>query len=290
MYNEDINILFRRTNMKNAIVTGSSSGFGKLIAIELAKSGFHVIATMRNLDKADGLIKLASAEHVEKAIQIKELDVCSSQSIAEFSEYLQKLTSVDVLVNNAGYAQGGFCEELTLEDYRQQFETNFFGAVALTQAVIPFMRLQESGKIINMSSISGRFGFPGLSAYVSSKHALEGFSESLRLELKPFGIDVFLIEPGSYKTSIWSNIDNVQHHENSPYESIMKSIMNELKTGENSYGNPLDVARLTAKIACGYNTSELRFPIGKGVTTTIRLKNLMPWKTIEKIVMKKLFK
>lgn len=276
--------------MKNAIVTGSSSGFGQLIAIELAKSGFNVIATMRNLDKADGLNQLASAVNVKQNIIIKQLDVTSPRSIAEFSAFLHDMNSVDVLVNNAGYAQGGFCEELTLGEYREQFETNFFGAVALIQAVLPFMRSQGSGKIINMSSISGRFGFPGLSAYVSSKHALEGFSESLRLELKPFGIDVFLIEPGSYKTSIWSSIDKVQLREESPYEALMNAIMNELKTSEEGYGNPIDVARLTARIATGHRPAELRFPIGKGVTSMIRLKNLPPWKKIENIVLKKLIK
>lgn len=276
--------------MRNAIVTGTSSGFGKLIAIELAKSGVNVIATMRNTDKASSLIKLAEEQKVQEFIQVRQLDVASPPSISEFTGYLQEFNSVDILVNNAGYAQGGFCEELTLEDYREQFETNFFGAVAITQAVLPFMRSQGSGKIINMSSISGRFGFPGLSAYVSSKHALEGFSESLRLELKPFGIDVFLIEPGSYKTSIWSSIDNVQLREESPYEALMDAIMNELKTSEESYGNPIDVARLTVRIATGYKPAELRFPIGKGVTTTIRLKNLLPWKTIENIIMKKLIK
>ena len=243
-----------------------------------------------NTDKASSLLKLAEEQKVQEFIQVRQLDVTSPPSISEFNGYLQKLTSVDILVNNAGYAQGGFCEELTLDDYRQQFETNFFGAVALSQAVLPYMRSQGYGKIINMSSISGRFGFPGLSAYVSSKHALEGFSESLRLELKPFGVDVFLIEPGSYKTSIWSSIGKVQLREESPYETLMCAILNELKTNEEGYGNPLDVARLTARIASGYKPAELRFPIGKGVTSTIRLKNLLPWKTIENIIMKKLIK
>ncbi|MEH7886964.1 SDR family oxidoreductase [Bacillus sp. JJ1609] len=276
--------------MKNAIVTGSSSGFGKLIAIELAQSGFNVLATMRDQSKADSLLQLAADENVKKRIQVFTLDVTSTASVAEFGEYLEGFNSVDVLVNNAGFAQGGFCEELTLEAYRQQFETNFFGAVALTQAVLPAMRAQGSGKIINMSSISGKFGFPGLSAYVSSKHALEGFSESLRLELKPFGIDVFLVEPGSYKTNIWSSIENVQLQDQSPYESSMVAILNEVKSGEAEYGDPREVAKLVAKIAGDKSGVEFRFPIGKGVAKTIFMKNLLPWKTIEKIVLKKLYR
>ncbi|MBT2680935.1 SDR family oxidoreductase [Bacillus sp. ISL-35] len=273
--------------MKHAIITGSSSGFGKLIAIELAKSGYQVIATMRNLNKKDGLMELAAAEKVTDQIHLFPLDVTINESIEEFKKFLQSLDSVDLLVNNAGYAQGGFSEELEVDAYRKQFETNFFGVIAVTQAVLPIMRQQRYGKIINMSSISGRFGFPGLSAYAASKHALEGYSESLRLELKPFGINVVLIEPGSYKTDIWKSIEEVSIRNQSPYESSLEAIMYELKNAEASYGNPHDVARLVAGIASA-NSPQLRYPIGKGIKNTLLIKNLLPWKTIEKFVMKKL--
>ena len=273
--------------MKTAIVTGSSSGFGELIAIELAKTGYNVIATMRNLKKQDALLKLSAAEKVSDKITIFPLDVTQQQSIDELKALVESLGSVDLLVNNAGYAQGGFCEELSVEEYRNQFETNFFGVIAVTQAVLPSMRKQGSGKIINMSSISGRFGFPGLSAYVASKHALEGYSESLRLELKPFGIDVVLVEPGSYKTNIWQSVEKVSVRKQSPYDASMKSIMNVLKRSEDSYGNPQDVARLVADIA-SEKAPQLRYPIGKGVKNTLLFKSLLPWKRIEKIVIKKL--
>jgi NAD(P)-dependent dehydrogenase (short-subunit alcohol dehydrogenase family) len=276
--------------MKNAIVTGSSSGFGKLIAIELARSGFNVIATMRDLQKADSLLELAKAAKLNEFIHVYPLDVTSDASINEFKAYINELDSVDLLVNNAGYAKGGFCEELPLDEYRAQFETNFFGAVAIAQSIIPAMRKQGSGKIINMSSISGRFGFPGLSAYVSSKHALEGFSESLRLELKPFGIDVILVEPGSYKTNIWSSIENIQLELQSPYKSSMAAILKEVKNGEAYYGDPQEVAMLVSKIASAGGKIQLRHPIGKGVSKTILFKNLLPWRVIEKIVTKKLYK
>nr|WP_286182756.1 SDR family oxidoreductase [Bacillus sp. ISL-55] len=274
--------------MKTAIVTGSSGGFGELIAIELAKSGFQVIATMRNLNKKENLLQLAAAENVTDKITVFPLDVTMQESIEKFKVFVQSLVSVNVLVNNAGYAQGGFSEELTVDEYRSQFETNFFGVIAVTQAVLPAMRRQGSGKIINMSSISGRFGFPGLSPYVSSKHALEGYSESLRLELKPFGIDVVLIEPGSYKTNIWQSIENVSLPNDSPYELLKDSIMETLTAGQDSYGDPLDVARLAASIASNESTPKLRYPIGKGVKTMLQLKNYLPWKTIERIVLKKL--
>ncbi|WP_218973340.1 SDR family oxidoreductase [Mesobacillus jeotgali] len=274
--------------MKTAILTGSSSGFGELIAIELARSGFKVIATMRNLNKKEHLLKLAAAENVIDKITVFPLDVTMQESVEKFKGFVQSLVSVDVLVNNAGYAQGGFSEELTVDEYRSQFETNFFGVIAVTQAVLPVMRRQGSGKIINMSSISGRFGFPGLSPYVSSKHALEGYSESLRLELKPFGIDVILIEPGSYKTNIWQSIENVSLPNGSPYVLLMDSIMKILTAGQDSYGDPLDVARLAAKISSSESTPNLRYPIGRGVKTMIQIKNYLPWKTIERIVLKKL--
>lgn len=276
--------------MKNAIVTGSSNGFGKLIAIELAQSGFHVIATMRDQNKSESLVQLAVDNNVKERIQVYPLDVTSADSISKFNEYMQGLNSVDVLVNNAGFAQGGFCEELSMDAYREQFETNFFGVVALTKAVLPAMRAQGAGKIINMSSISGKIGFPGLSAYTASKHALEGFSESLRLELIPFGIDVVLIEPGSYKTNIWSSIETVKIKDQSPYESSMQAILNEVKSGESGYGDPIEVARLIAGIAEEKQGSEFRFPIGKGVARTIFLKNVLPWKAIEKMVVKKLYR
>ncbi|MBS8264248.1 short-chain dehydrogenase [Mesobacillus boroniphilus] len=274
--------------LKTAIVTGSSSGFGELIAIELAKSGYTVVATMRNLQKKGSLLKAAAAESVTDKITVFPLDVTLQDSIEEFKDFVGSLVSVELLVNNAGYAQGGFCEELSVDEYRKQFETNFFGVIAVTQALLPSMRKQESGKIINMSSISGRFGFPGLSAYVASKYALEGYSESLRLELKPFGIDVVLVEPGSYRTNIWQSIDNISIQEDSPYEKSMAAILNEMKSSEASYGDPRDVAKLITKIATSASEPDLRYPIGKGVKNMIRLKNLLPWKAIEKMVINKL--
>lgn len=274
--------------MKTAIVTGSSSGFGELIAIELAKSGYQVIATMRNLNKKEHLLKLAAAENVTDKITVFPLDVTMQESIEKFKVFVISLVSVNVLVNNAGYAQGGFTEELTVDEYRSQFETNFFGVIAVTQAVLPVMRKQGEGKIINMSSISGRFGFPGLSAYAASKHALEGYSESLRLELKHFGIDVVLVEPGSYRTNIWQSVENVSIKEQSPYEKLMVGILNEMKSSEAAYGDPRDVAMLVTQIASSRNVPDLRYPIGKGVKNMLRIKNLISWKAIEKIVINKL--
>lgn len=273
---------------KNAVVTGSSSGFGLLSVIELALKGFTVIATMRDLNKAAALWEVAKAKHVEEKIHVYALEVTSSEAINQLKNLLTELPSVDVLVNNAGFALGGFSEELSIEDYRRQFETNFFGVIAVTQTVLPFMRSKGQGRIINISSISGQIGFPGLSAYVSSKHALEGYSESLRLELKPLGIDVTLVEPGSYQTNIWASVDQTECKENSPYLSYMKSLLKEIETGKVDHGNPVEVAKLVAQIASQPTSPNLRYPIGKGVKRNLLLKHFLRWEWIESAILKKL--
>ncbi|PLS08539.1 SDR family oxidoreductase [Neobacillus cucumis] len=275
-------------NRKTAIVTGSSSGFGLLCVIELALKGFTVIATMRDTNKAKTLLELAKEKQLDKYIHITSLDVTSGDSIRDLKRYLESFSQIDVLVNNAGFAVGGFSEELSLDDYRRQFETNFFGVIAVTNTVLPIMRVRKQGRIINMSSISGRFGFPGLSAYTASKHALEGYSESLRLELRPFGIDVSLIEPGSFQTNIWTSVDQLENKPDSPYTPYIESLLKEMNKGKADYGDPIDVAKLAAEIASLPSTPDLRYPIGKGVKTNLFFKKTLPWKVIEKMVLKRL--
>ncbi|WML56396.1 oxidoreductase [Neobacillus sp. PS2-9] len=277
-------------NQPIAIVTGASSGFGLLTTIELAKAGFQVIATMRNKERSGELLKEANRLTIQSNLIVCELDVTSEASIEQLAARIKSIGRVDVLVNNAGYAAAGFVEEITMEEYRKQFDTNFFGVIAVTKTVLPFMRSQGKGKIINVSSISGKIAFPGLSPYVASKHALEGWSESLRLELLPFGIAVTLIEPGSYKTNIWSSGKQVTTQSlqtDSPYYKYMKSIEDYISSGEGQFGNPKDVAEKIASIALD-DGSSLRHPIGKGVRTTLLLRNLIPWKLWEKIFIKKL--
>lgn len=275
-------------NRKTAIVTGTSSGFGMFSALELAKAGFNVVCTMRNLDKADNLLKLADEQKVADRIHLHPLDVTSAGSIKSFTAYINKFQRIEVLVNNAGFALGGFSEELTVDEYRRQFETNVFGVISVTQAVLPNMRKSRTGRIINMSSISGKFGFPGLSPYAASKHALEGLSESLRLELRPFGIDVVLVEPGSYQTNIWSSIDNMAINPESPYRFYTEALLNTIETGKGNHGDPLDVARLVSKIAASSKTPKLRYSIGNGVKLSLILKAIVPWKLVESAIIRKL--
>ncbi|CAH0343825.1 oxidoreductase [Bacillus sp. CECT 9360] len=273
-----------------AIVTGSSSGFGFLTSLELARRGFQVIATMRNLQKGEILTKKAKELGIERNIEIHELDVTSEASIQSLKRLLESLGRLDVLVNNAGYAGAGFVEEIPVAEYRQQFETNLFGLIAVTQAVLPLMREQGNGNIINISSISGRIGFPGMSPYVASKYALEGWSECLRLEMKPLGINVALVEPGSYQTNIWSTGKQVTERSlqvDSPYFEWMGKLEDHLLKSEPQYGNPQEVANKVADLS-QLNDMTLRHPVGKGVKLSIRLKNSLPWRSWEKAVLKRL--
>ncbi|AIW84886.1 short chain dehydrogenase family protein [Bacillus mycoides] len=278
----------RTMNKKIAIITGASSGFGLLTALELAKKDYFVISTMRNLEKQIDLISQATKLDLQQNIKVQQLDVTDQGSIHNFQLFLNEINRIDILINNAGYANGGFIEEIPVEDYRKQFETNLFGAISITQLVLPYMRKQKSGKIINISSISGKVGFPGLSPYVSSKYALEGWSESLRLEVKPFGIDVALLEPGSYNTNIWEvgkQLAENQSDTTSPYKEYMDKIQKHINNGSDTLGNPMDVANKIVEIAEARRTT-LRYPIGKGVKFMIFAKKVLPWRLWEFLVLR----
>lgn len=275
---------------KIAVVTGASSGFGMLTALELAKNGYEVIATMRDQKKSTTLLSETNSSGITDNITIHELDVTSTESVSLFKELVRRVGQVDLLVNNAGFAGAGFVEEIPIDEYRSQFETNVFGAIAVTQAVLPIMRKKSKGKIINVSSISGRVGFPGLSPYVSSKYALEGWSESLRLEVKSFGIDVILVEPGSFQTNIWTKGKKVTENslkKESPYYEMMRKLEDHIESGSSKFEDPKDVARLITAIALKKKTT-LRYTIGRGVKTTLLFKMLVPWTIFEKVVLRRL--
>lgn len=278
---------WQKMNKKVAIITGASSGFGLLTTLELAKKDYLIIATMRNLEKQANLISQATQLNLQQNITVQQLDVTDQNSIHNFQLYIKEINRVDLLINNAGYANGGFVEEIPVEEYRKQFETNLFGAISITQLVLPYMREQKSGKIINIS-ISGQVGFPGLSPYVSSKYALEGWSESLRLEVKPFGIDVALVEPGSYNTNIWEvgkQLATNQSDTTSPYKEYMNKIQKHINSGSDTFGNPIDVANKIVEITESKRTN-LRYPIGKGVKFMIFAKKILPWRLWEYLVLK----
>jgi NAD(P)-dependent dehydrogenase (short-subunit alcohol dehydrogenase family) len=204
---------------KVILITGTSSGFGLLTAVHLSSKGHKVYATMRDLRKKDFLIS-----EVKKAggeVTVLPLDVTHKETIANVArEIASDHGYLDVLVNNAGYGVGGFFEDLSDEEIRQQMEVNFFGVQNVTRQMIPLMRSRKKGTIVNISSVAGLNANPAFGAYNASKFALEGFSESLFHEMRLFGINVCLIEPGTYKTKIF--FDNARYAKNfdnpdSPY-------------------------------------------------------------------------
>ncbi|WP_400162516.1 SDR family oxidoreductase [Brevibacillus sp. TJ4] len=268
-----------------ALVTGASSGFGLHASLALVKSGYYVIASMRNLQKREELDKLANAHMVDQYIEIMQMDVTNPADIARtVSSVVARHKRIDLLVNNAGYASGGFVEEVAAEDWRSLFEANVFGLIEVTRAVLPTMRSQRSGHILNMSSISGRIGFPGLAPYAASKHAVEGFSESLRLEMLPYGVHVVLIEPGSYRTAIWDKgLTQFQERSASPYAAQNNWLRARVESIREKAPAPDEVIEAIVHAAT-VARPRLRYPVGRGVKWTIAAKNLLPWKWIEALV------
>ncbi|MEW4024064.1 oxidoreductase [Bacillus sp. YAF8] len=279
-------------NRKIAIVTGATSGFGLLTALKLARS-YHVIATARQPEKAETLKEAAAQAGVSGHITIASLDVTNEQSVSDFGNTISGFGPVDVLVNNAGTAYGGFIADVPMEHYRQQFDTNVFGLIHVTKTVLPYMRKHGGAKIINISSISGLTAFPALSPYTSSKFAIEGFTECLRLELLPLGINAALIEPGSYKTSIWET--SLSNHltapgKDSPYYRYYQQIEAYVKASASKSGDPNDVAELIFQLAQTKRLKKLRYPIGRGIKLTLACRSLFSWPVWESIIKKKLFK
>ncbi len=277
-----------------AIVTGTSSGFGMLTALELARAGYFVFAGVRSLASGENLLHKAQQYGVRNQIDCVELDVTDHEAIEGVVGSIVKKGGerIDVLVNNAGMSLGGFIEELPLADWRLIMDTNFIGMVALTRAVLPYMRKARAGKIINMSSISGRVAFPGYGAYAASKFAVEGFSESLRLEMLPYGIYVSLVEPGAYKTDIWSkgfNYADSLVKENSPYKESFTQILTYSKSVASGGGDPQEIADTVVKIAKTVYP-KLRYPLGKGARLSLIGKALLPWKWFERIIISQLRK
>ena len=212
---------------KVAVVTGTSSGIGFETALALARDGYYTYATMRNTAKGDKLKELSSKESLK--IDVLELDVDNENSAkTAIKHILDQKQRIDVLVNNAGWALWGCVEDVSVDEFKTQFETNFFSIIRLIQEVGPTMRNQGSGTIVNISSVVGRIGFPASPAYISSKFALEGLSESLRFEFAPFGVDVIIIEPGVIKTNFMKNMKMAKKSE---LDTVYKDITTKVVSG-----------------------------------------------------------
>ena len=256
-----------------AVVTGSSSGIGFETSLMLARNGFQTYATMRDPDKGENTKSIATKENLP--IHIEQLDVTDNKSVTNaIQAIVSKANRIDVLVNNAGYALTGAFEDLAIEEIKAQYETNLFGLIRTTQAVLPIMRKQKSGTIVNISSGAGRFGYAGASAYISTKFAVEGLSESMSYELEPFGIKVILVEPGVIRTNVFKNIVTAKKSQNpnSPYSQIMQKMSTSFEHMlENASSSPDLVAKVVLQAVTSENPS-LRYLAGKDVETWIEAK------------------
>jgi NAD(P)-dependent dehydrogenase (short-subunit alcohol dehydrogenase family) len=258
-------------------VTGSSSGIGFETALLLARTGFHTYASMRNFEKSKNITEIAETENLP--LEVVQLDVNNDRSVKEaIDKIVAENNRIDVLVNNAGYGLFGSLEDLSIGDIKAQFETNFFGVVRVSQQVLPVMRKQNNGgTIVNVSSVGGRIGSPVLSAYHSTKFALEGLSESLSYELEPFRIRVVIIEPGVIRTNIMNSSLSSKNalDPKSPYFSLMQKVENYFKSMmENASSPPEEVAKVILK-AVTSQSPQLRYTVGDDATTLIKARGTM---------------
>jgi len=271
---------------RTALITGTSSGIGLLTAVEMARSGFRVIATMRNLQRRTRLDEAAAKAGVGANLDVRPLDINAGDSLpGAVADFIREFGGIDVLVNNAGFVMAGFAEDLRLSEVREQFETNFFGTVALTLAVLPHMRERKSGHVIMVSSASGLSAQPVASSYSASKFALEGWAEALRLETACLGIRVVLVEPGAYESDIWEkNLrigQDAQGHKSPNFERIQRYaqfVKTKVKKRD-----PTEVARLITRIAQDPDP-KLRYVIGQYVHVQRMLRAFLPWKRYEKML------
>jgi NAD(P)-dependent dehydrogenase (short-subunit alcohol dehydrogenase family) len=285
-----------------AVVTGSSSGIGFETSLVLAKNGFVTYATMRNLGKSNKIIELKQKKKLP--LEVLKLDVTDDKSIKEAIKKIvnEQQGTIDVLVNNAGYGLLGPLEELSIQEFKEQFEANVFGVIRVIQEILPIMRKQRHGTIVNISSVAGRIGFPLTSAYVSSKFALEGLSESIAYELEPFGINVILVEPGVIKTNFDSNLKigkNVStttattttSDRNSPYADITEKRIAAFKPRFENASPPIEVAKVILNVITSKNVQPgSRYLVGNDAFKLMEIRKNKSDKEFRRLVMEAVLK
>ncbi len=257
------------------LITGCSSGIGLSTAVECAAAGHRVVATMREPERRKPLLEAAEARSV--TVEVEQLDVTSASAFAKIRELTLKYGPIYAIVNNAGIACGGAFEEQSEADVREQFETNVFGMMAITRAALPSMRAAQRGRIINVSSLSGRVAFPMLSVYAATKHAVEGFSESLRWEVEPFGIDVCLVEPGTFKTAMFTA--NQRRGANvtasGPYQALSEVVERVVLDEADKVPPPDAVGKAIARLVTE-PAPRFRSLIGRDARALVTLRRMVP--------------
>lgn len=265
---------------KTVLITGASSGIGKTTAIYFQQQGWNVAATMRNPDKEKELASLTN-------IHLLKLDVTDSKSIdAAIQEAIKLFGQIDVLVNNAGYGALGPFEAASTEQIKKQFDTNVLGLMNVTQSILPYFRKQNSGTIINISSIGGRITFPLYSLYHGTKWAVEGFSESLQYELRPFNIKVKIVEPGAIKTDFYDrSMDILKKDGLTVYDSYVNTALKNIQNFSRNAPGPQMVAKKIFQAATDQSW-KLRYPVSKGGPTFLILRWLLPLSWFNGVVAK----
>lgn len=260
---------------KTILITGASSGFGLMLANKLHKDGFNVIGTSRQPEKYAHKVQF----------KLLRLDIDDDNSIQSFTQELFAYTKhLDVLVNNAGYMVTGIAEETPIEVGREQFETNFWGTVKVTNALLPYFRKQKSGQIITVSSIVGLIGPPNLSYYSASKHAVEGYFKALRFELDQFNIKVSMVEPVWFKTSLGENAVTSTGGNIKDYDSYRKKVQAATQKGMDEAEAPDAVVCTIARLI---QKKEPKFsnPVGKMTGMILFLQSYAP-KMFESAILK----
>jgi NAD(P)-dependent dehydrogenase (short-subunit alcohol dehydrogenase family) len=285
---EDNNVNSRKV----ALVTGSSSGIGLETSLTLAENKYRTYATMRNIDKAANVLELAEKRNA--VLEIVKLDVNDDYSVrGGIQQIMEKEKTIDLLVNNAGYTQLGAIEDLSLNEIQAQFNTNVFGILRLIKEVVPIMRSQKTGgTIIIIGSANGFFGVPCASAYVSTKFALEGLTQSLRFELAHLGIKVVIIEPGAIKTNVATNsmflpkkLREQQQNGISPFVEMTKSIMDKSISAVTNGLSPKAVADIILKVAMT-EEPQWRYLVGADAESLFKTKKDTTDLEFEKFLLK----
>jgi NAD(P)-dependent dehydrogenase (short-subunit alcohol dehydrogenase family) len=269
------------TNAQQVVlITGASTGFGRLIAETLARKNYQVFATMRNVNgknagPAQEIRELAKRESL--ALHVAELDVTDDGSVeSAIRRVIEESKRIDVLVNNAGYGLMGVTEAVTLEQARRIMDTNFFGAVRMNRAVLPQMRKQKSGLLIHISSGAGRVVVPTMGFYCASKWALEALAEEYRYELASLGIDSVIIQPGAYPTAVFDNIERAADATREEAYGAVSGIADRiLGMLGGSKGNPQEIADAVLRtIETPPGQRKLRQRVGSGVQGIVDLNQL----------------
>jgi short-subunit dehydrogenase len=264
---------------KVVLITGASSGIGKQTALLLVQQGLIVYGAARRLDKMQDL--------KEAGVRLLQMDVTDDASMIKgVQEIIDAEKRIDVLVNNAGYGSYGALEDVPITEAKHQFDVNIFGLARLTQLVLPHMRSQKSGRIINISSIGGKIGEPHGAWYHATKFAVEGLSDSLRMELKQFCIDVVIIEPGAIKTE-WNRIARenlLKASGNSIYRNLVSKHVTMLERGDKIGSEPVVIAKAIAK-AISSKKPRTRYAAGGGAKLVLFARRILSDRTFDRLML-----